>query len=89
MYTKSEYNADLRNWQKAVGNLTNDFEAVCKQLTYRNLIDTCSKLRDLATDGLIDYPDEEYVGDLVHLIKEFHGVDMTGRLKVKEEESPN
>lgn len=89
MYTKGEYDADLRKWQKEVGNLTNDFEAVCKQLKYRNLIDTCSKLRDLATDGLIDYPDEEYANDIVILLKTFYDVDMTGRLKVKEEESPN
>ena len=89
MYTKGEYDADLRKWQKEVGNLTNDFEAVCRQLKYRNLIDTCRELRALAEDGLIDYPKEEYANDVVILLKNFYDVDMTGRLKVKEEESPN
>lgn len=85
MYTKGEYDADLRAWQKEVGNLTNDFEAVCRQLKYKNLIDTCKELRTLAEEGLVDYSKEEYATDIVSLLNQFYKLDMTDRLNIKKE----
>ena len=87
MYTKGEYDHDLRTWQKEVGNLTNDFEAVCKQLKYKNLINTCKELRTLAEEGLVDYSKEEYAADVVSLLNQFYKVNMTERLNIKKAEA--
>lgn len=87
MYTNGEYYNDLENWQKAVGNLDNDFEAVCKQLKYSNLINTYKELRALSENGLIDYSEAEYAKDIVSLLDQCYGIDMTKQLKNREDDS--